>query len=251
MHSEQKTHETPLTFSVVIPMHNEAENIPLMINEIDSVLKEQHEYEIIIVDDGSTDATPAVLQAHQATHPHLKPIRHKTNYGQSAAVVTGVNAARYEWIVTLDGDCQNDPADIPKLIAALNAEQRATSLLFIGHRTKRRDDIVKRLSSRIANGVRSTLLADNCPDTGCGLKLFSKNYFLRLPHFNHVHRYLPALVKRAGGRAISVPVNHRERAKGTSKYGVFNRLWVGIADLMGVAWLIRRPCSPVLDDVSS
>ena len=155
------------------------------------------------------------------------------------AVRTGIKHARGEWIATLDGDGQNDPADIPKL---LDARDRAapTVKLFAGWRVNRRDDFVKRISSKIANGVRSRLLRDATPDTGCGIKLVERELFLDLPAFDHMHRFLPALVHRAGYQTESVPVNHRARTRGVSKYGMWNRLWVGISDLRGVAWLIKR-----------
>jgi dolichol-phosphate mannosyltransferase len=156
-----------------------------------------------------------------------------------------VLAAKAPWIATLDGDGQNDPADIPRLIEALRDYDYDGHLkLVMGNRTTRRDTRMRRLSSRIANAVRSTLLNDGTPDTGCGIKLFERDMFLQLPHFNHMHRFLPALAQRAGQRVISVPVDHRPRMRGTSKYGVNNRLWVGIVDLFGVMWLIRRRIAP-------
>jgi dolichol-phosphate mannosyltransferase len=151
-----------------------------------------------------------------------------------------VRAARAQWIATLDGDGQNDPADLPKLIAARGDPTNSGVLLFMGNRVTRRDTWLRRLSSRIANGVRGGLLGDGTPDTGCGIKLFHRETFLGLPAFDHMHRFLPALFQRAGSRVISVPVNHRERMRGRSKYGVHNRLWVGIVDLFGVMWLKAR-----------
>lgn len=162
-----------------------------------------------------------------------------------------MTAARYEWITTLDGDGQNDPADIPLLLAKLDDPAQPQNLeLLAGWRAKRIDTYLKRLSSRVANGVRSRLLRDNTPDTGCGLKLFARETFLQLPNFDHVHRFLPALVMRNGGAVVSVPVHHRARERGTSKYGVNNRLWVGIVDLFGVAWLQRRVRLPDIDPAS-
>jgi dolichol-phosphate mannosyltransferase len=155
-------------------------------------------------------------------------------------VHSGVRAARAQWIATLDGDGQNDPADLPRLIAARGDAANEGVMLFMGNRVTRRDTWLRRLSSRIANGVRAGLLGDGTPDTGCGIKLFHRETFLSLPAFDHMHRFLPALFQRAGSRVVSVPVNHRERTRGRSKYGVHNRLWVGIVDLFGVMWLKAR-----------
>jgi dolichol-phosphate mannosyltransferase len=194
---------------------------------------------MIFVDDGSTDGTAAALQAARAGGiPELRVIRHERRSGQSAAICTGVRAARAEWIATLDGDGQNDPADIPKLLAA--RQQDSGLRLINGNRTTRRDTRLRRLSSRIANGVRGWLLNDRTPDTGCGIKVFHRETFLDLPRFDHMHRFLPALFQRAGAKIVSVPVSHRPRERGVSKYGLHNRLWVGIVDLFGVMWLIRR-----------
>jgi dolichol-phosphate mannosyltransferase len=227
--------------SVVVPVKNEEDNVEPLVREIVAALTGKAEFEIVYINDGSTDATAAVLKRLQGELPNLKVIRHKASCGQSQAVTSGVRAARYEWIATLDGDGQNDPADIPALIAALaDSKQPANLQLLAGWRNKRKDTWIRKLSSRIANGVRSSLLKDNTPDTGCGLKLFARETFLALPNFDHMHRFLPALVLRNGGAVISVPVNHRPRERGTSKYGIHNRLWVGIVDLFGVAWLQRR-----------
>jgi dolichol-phosphate mannosyltransferase len=160
-------------------------------------------------------------------------------------VLTGVRAARGIWIATLDGDGQNDPADIPALLAQARAAGPLT--LIAGHRVTRRDTRTKRLASRMANGIRARLLGDATPDTGCGLKVFRREDFLRLPHFDHMHRYLPALFIREGGGVVSVPVNHRPRTRGRSKYGTLDRLWVGIFDLAGVYWLQRRWKRPVVE----
>ena len=192
-------------------------------------------HEIVYVDDGSDDGTWAALRA---IAPAITLRRHRVGCGQSAAIVTGVRAARGHWIATLDGDGQNDPADIPALLA--RAESEAGLVLIAGHRTRRQDNRVKRLSSRAANRIRARLLGDHTPDTGCGLKIFTRQAFLELPAFDHMHRYLPALIIRDGGRVISVPVGHRPRLRGASKYGTWDRLWVGIFDLAGVAWLQRR-----------
>ena len=225
--------------AVVVPVFNERDNIPPLLAEIAAALRGNVDYEVIYVDDDSSDDSLAVLQAEKSRHPELRIIHHVTRSGQSTAVWNGVRAANAPWIATLDGDGQNDPADIPKLLAARSTAQ-AKVRLFAGWRTTRRDSFNKRISSKIANGVRSRMLRDDTPDTGCGLKLFEREVFLRLPYFDHMHRYLPALVKRAGFESVSVPVGHRPRTMGTSKYGMLDRLWVGLADLRGVAWLMRR-----------
>jgi dolichol-phosphate mannosyltransferase len=231
--------QAPL-ISVVVPVRNESRNIAPLIAEIRAALTHVP-HEIVYVDDGSTDDTLAALSAAAAEAP-LTVLRHRTGCGQSAAIVTGVRAARGQWIATLDGDGQNDPADIPALLARAQAESGAGAacLLIAGHRTRRRDTAVKRLTSKLANTIRAALLADNTPDTGCGLKMFPRAAFLELPAFDHMHRFLPALFIRAGGTVVSVPVNHRPRTSGVSKYGTLDRLFVGIIDLFGVAWLQRR-----------
>jgi dolichol-phosphate mannosyltransferase len=195
------------------------------------------------VDDGSADATPAVL-AEAARGAPLRVLRHRESCGQSAAVITGVKAARGEWIVTLDGDGQNDPADIPALLAV--ADREGPRVLVAGHRVTRRDGPVKRLTSRLANRIRARLLRDATPESGCGLKVFPRALFLELPHFDHMHRFLPALALRAGARVVSVPVNHRPRRHGRSNYGTFDRLAVSVLDVLGVAWLQRRGRRPEL-----
>lgn len=233
--------------SVVIPVRNEAPNIAPLVGEIEAALA-AIPHEIVYVDDGSTDATPDELRAARAAGAPVRAVRHQTSCGQSAAVVTGVKAARGRWIATLDGDGQNDPADIPRLLARAEAEEAAgRRTLIAGHRVNRKDSGVKRYTSRIANGVRAWLLRDATPDTGCGLKVFPRDLFLDLPKFDHMHRYLPALVLRQGGAVVSEPVNHRPRVRGASNYGTLDRLLVGIFDLIGVAWLQRRGKRPVIE----
>ncbi len=230
-----------LSYSVVIPCYNEGDNIAHLVAEVVSAGGARQDYEIIMVDDASTDHTLETLQKLKTVQPRLRVIRHALNRGQSAALCTGVAAARGHWIVTLDGDGQNDPADIPRLLReAQRLESAQRELIVCGHRTRRRDNLLRRWSSRVANAVRARALGDATPDTGCGLKVFTRQTFMDLPHFNHLHRFLPALVQRTGGQAVSVPVNHRPRLHGYSKYGISNRLWVGIVDLFGVSWLIRR-----------
>jgi len=228
--------------SVVVPVHNEAENVALLLDEIDAALGGRVDYEVLFVDDASSDDTARLLVELAQSLPHLRVLRHSRNSGQSTAIATGVRAARGRLVATLDGDGQNDPADIPALLERWRAEdgESGAPLLLAGWRAARSDTWLRRLSSRIANGVRSRLLGDGTPDTGCGLKLFSRDTFLLLPYFDHMHRFLPALVRRHGGRVISVAVLHRPRLRGQSHYGVWNRLWVGIVDLGGVMWLRRR-----------
>jgi len=227
--------------AVVIPVHNEAENIGKLLQEVCTALRGRVVFEIVVVDDHSSDATPDVLRQSAAEIPELRPLRHRHNAGQSMAVLSGVKAARAGWIATLDGDGQNDPADLPALWNSIRAEvDGGTMLLLAGHRTQRKDSWVKRRSSRIANRVRAALLKDSTPDTGCGLKMLSRNLFLELPAFDHMHRFLPALVLRHGGRVRSVPVNHRPRQGGSSHYGTWGRLRAGLIDMLGVIWLQRR-----------
>ncbi|HKE44519.1 MAG TPA: glycosyltransferase family 2 protein [Steroidobacteraceae bacterium] len=227
--------------SVVIPVCNEAENIEPLAREIDAALRGRVPFEIIYVDDGSTDATADIARRlRERELPNLRLLRHSFRSGQSAAVRSGVAAARAPWVATLDGDGQNDPADLPKFLDARREPANADVLLIMGNRVTRRDTWLRRLSSRIANGVRSSLLGDGTPDTGCGIKIFHRDTFLSLPAFDHMHRFLPALFMRAGSQVVSIPVNHRPRTRGKSKYGLHNRLWVGIVDLFGVMWLRAR-----------
>lgn len=230
-----------MRFSIVVPVCNEAGNVRLVLEEIRRAMAGRVAWEVICVDDGSTDGTAAQLQSVRPAYPFLRILRHARRRGQSSALLTGVRAAKAPWIVTLDGDGQNDPADIPMLIERL-ADERATgeALMLVGLRTRRCDSLLKRLSSRVANAVRSRLLRDQTPDTGCGIKLFAREAFLSLPAFDHMHRFLPALMQRQDVRVVSVPVRHRPRHHGVSKYGVNNRLWVGLVDMAGVMWLQRR-----------
>jgi dolichol-phosphate mannosyltransferase len=247
------TPDAPISFepvlAVVVPVKNEAENILPLVAEIDAALAGKHVFEIIYVDDGSDDRTPEMLRVARAKFPALRIVRHKKSCGQSAAVATGVKAARAPIIATLDGDGQNDPADIPALVRRLldEAPEARSYLLVAGFRHKRRDDGIRKMSSRIANRVRAGMLKDDTPDTGCGLKVFTRDAFLDMPRFDHMHRFLPALMIRRGGKVVSVPVNHRPRERGVSKYGVWNRLWVGIVDLFGVMWLQNRANLPVIE----
>jgi len=225
--------------SVVVPVHDEAANVAALVGEIAAVLRPRLAFEMVFVDDASRDDTLARLRELQALHPELRVLRQLSQCGQSTAVHTGIRAARAAWVATLDGDGQNDPADLPALLAARD-QAPADIRLFQGWRVERKDSAVKRISSAVANAVRSRLLGDATPDTGCGIKLIDRAVFLELPYFDHMHRFLPALVRRGGHGVQSVPVSHRPRQAGRSKYGVWNRLWVGIVDIAGVAWLSRR-----------
>lgn len=223
-----------MEISVVIPVCNEVDNVGPLAREIVAALSGR-EFEIIFVDDGSTDGTSAAVRALRNDIPQVRLLSHSFRSGQSAAVCSGVRHARAEWVATLDGDGQNDPADIPKLY-----EARHSAELVMGNRTQRRDTWLRHVQSRVANGVRGRLLGDGTPDTGCGIKVMRREVFMDLPRFDHMHRFLPALFLRAGARVVSVPVAHRPRERGASKYGLFDRLWVGIVDIFGVMWLRRR-----------
>ena len=230
--------QTP-QLSVVVPVFNEQDNVAPLIHEITAALRGVADFEIVYVDDRSRDGTLDALRALKAQVPELRVVHHVTQSGQSTAIRNGVKAARGQWIATLDGDGQNDPADIPKLLAK-RAESAPDIKLFAGWRVNRQDSGSKRWASKWANAIRSRMLRDDTPDTGCGIKLFEREAFLDLPHFNHMHRYLPALMQRAGWKTVSVPVNHRARSTGVSKYNNLNRALVGLRDLRGVAWLIVR-----------
>ncbi|MGB5259568.1 MAG: glycosyltransferase family 2 protein [Gammaproteobacteria bacterium] len=231
-----------MDLSVVIPVYNEGGSIRDLIAETSRILQGVIDFEIIVVDDGSDDETAAVLQGCRAEPPRLRVLRHAQRSGQSAALSSGVRAARAGWIVTLDGDGQNDPADIMRLFAVMDSSADQV-MLVTGQRLKRRDNTLKRIASRVANTVRARVLQDRTPDTGCGIKLFARETYQRLPQFDHMHRFLPALVQGLGGETLSVVVNHRPRRAGVSKYGVRDRLWTGIIDMLGVWWLKRRSLS--------
>lgn len=232
--------------SIVIPVYNEQDNIEAMYQEIQQALDKLITFEVIFVDDGSDDDSNQILEKLAKDDAKLQQLQHKKNYGQSAGIATGVRAAQYPWIVTLDGDRQNDPADIVRLLSIADNVHPNHKAIIVGNRKKRDDNWLRKLSSRIGNGVRQFFLKDCCPDTGCSLKLFPRDEYLGLPQFNHMHRFIPALFKREGYSIINVPVNHRAREHGISKYGVGNRLFVGITDLFGVVWLKNRPCKAEL-----
>ena len=230
--------QTP-QLSVVVPVFNEQDNVGPLLQEIVAALRGRIDFEAVFVDDDSKDGTLAALHALKPETPELRVLHHARQSGQSTAIRNGVRAAHAPWIATLDGDGQNDPADIPKLLAARDGADPAIRL-FAGWRVECRDSGSKRWASKWANAIRSRLLHDDTPDTGCGIKLFDRAAFLDLPYFDHMHRYLPALMQRAGWKTTSVPVHHRARSTGVSKYNNVHRALVGIRDLMGVAWLIVR-----------
>ncbi len=225
--------------SVVVPVRNEAGNVAPLVGEIARALDGQWTFEVVYVNDGSTDDTEAELKRLTALHPWLRRVRHARSCGQSAAVRTGVAAARGALVATIDGDGQNDPAFIPAMLRALEAGAPRVALIA-GQRVGRKASGFKKMQSRIANAVRGAVLRDGTRDTGCGLKAFRRDVFLRLPYFDGLHRFLPALVKREGFSIGYVDVVDRPRGSGVSNYGMWDRLWVGILDLAGVWWLIRR-----------
>jgi len=224
--------------SIVVPVRNEADNVAPLIEEIGAALDGRWAYEIIYVNDGSTDATGDRLAAIMKCRSNLRQLRHAKSTGQSAAVRSGVRAARGAIVATLDGDGQNNPAFLPDLIAAIEKEEHVG--LAAGQRVGRKDTGFKKFQSRIANSVRNAILKDGTRDTGCGLKAFRREVFLMLPYFDGLHRFLPALVRREGYGIAYVDVIDRPRHSGVSNYGFFDRLWIGIMDLGGVWWLIRR-----------
>ena len=239
-----------MDLAIVIPVFNEAQNIAVLIDEIVAALGAATGYHIIVVDDASTDDTPAALSGCTDRHPRLRVIRHRLRCGQSAALATGIEAAAEHWIITIDGDGQNDPADILNLYATMD---RAADDVWLvaGYRRQRVDSWLKRAASRIANMTRGFMLQDQAPDSACGIKLFARETFLALPRFDHMHRFLPALVQRQGGRVVSVGVNSRPRKHGRSNYGIHDRLWAGIMDLLGVMWLRRRTLRPAIEGAQS
>lgn len=236
--------------SIVIAVKDEERAIGHLVNEIVSVMGSDPTYEIVVVDDGSTDGTVETLLTLRSREPRLSVLQHRRNHGQSAAVRTGVRAALGDLIVTLDGDGQNDPADIPLLLQTYRRLSHGSAVrLVAGRRARRQDNLVKRLSSRFANTVRGWVLRDGSLDSACGLKVIDREVFLRLPYFNHMHRFLPALVRREGFEVAAVDVNHRPRETGASKYGTWDRLSAGVVDLAGVAWLQTRRASPEIVDL--
>ena len=234
--------------SIVVPVRNEAGNIAPLVEEIARALSGR-DFEIVYVNDGSSDGTEAELKALMARHPYLRQIKHARSCGQSAAITTGVAAARSPLVATLDGDGQNDPAFLPALIEPLSRREVG---LVAGQRVGRKASGFKKFQSRIANGVRGAILRDGTRDTGCGLKAFRRDLFLKLPYFDGLHRFLPALVRRENYEIAYVDVVDRPRGHGVSNYGMWDRLWVGILDLLGVWWLLRRKRNvPQVSEVSN
>ena len=221
--------------SVIVPVRDEADNILPLIAEIDQALAGRWSFETIYVDDGSRDQTPDRLRQARATYGHLRVVTHASSCGQSAALLSGARQARGRILVTLDGDGQNDPADIPKLLE-VQAQTKAgpAGCMTSGLRLKRKDTAMRRIASRWANGIRQALLKDGIKDSACGLRAFPRETFLRMAYFDHIHRFLPAMMIREGSVVVGVPVNHRPRERGTSKYGLGGRLAVGIVDIFGV-----------------
>jgi dolichol-phosphate mannosyltransferase len=229
--------------SVVIPVLNEERNIINLITEIKKNLEKKIKYEIIIVDDGSSDNTHNVLLKYLKKNKKVLVFKHKKNYGQSVSLRTGIMQTSSNYIVTLDGDGQNDPRDILKLLK--NFETDKEFMMVIGNRVKRIDNFARRLASRSAFKIRKFILKDETPDTGCAIKVFKKEDFLKLPFFNHIHRFLPFLFNSFKGKVISIQVNHRARINGYSKYSNFQRFLVGISDIFGVIWLRKRSKWPI------
>jgi dolichol-phosphate mannosyltransferase len=227
-----------VALSVVVPVKDEAANVGPLAREIAAALAPEASHEIIFIDDGSSDGTAEALRALKSEIPALRVLRHDRNLGQSRGIRSGVMAARGGIIITLDGDGQNDPADIPKLLRLLEADPDVG--LVSGVRTKRKDTASRRLASKAGNAFRNWMLKDGATDTGCGLKAFHRDLFLAMPYFDHIHRYLIALTLREGWQVRFVPVNHRHRTAGQSKYTNFGRMLVSGADLLGVRWLLRR-----------
>ncbi len=236
-----RSQDAPRT-SVVVAVLDEAQNVAAVAAEVAAALAPEGPFELVFVDDGSTDGTPQVVEALAAADPRIRLVRHDRRCGKSQAVRTGVLHARGAWIATLDGDGQNDPADLPAMLAAARAASPAP--LVAGVRVRRDDPRSRLVATRIANGFRQAVLNDHCPDTGCGVKVFRREDFLRLPVFEGMHRFLPALFARYGHPLINMPVRHRARVHGRSKYTNWGRALVGIVDLAGVIWLTRRTRAP-------
>lgn len=240
------------TLSVVIPAKDEQDNIATLLTETFNVMRDHPGFEVVLVDDGSSDRTlTTAIRTANGLGGRLITVRHERSIGQSGALATGIHQAHGTLIITMDGDGQNDPTDIPALLHKANELQtRAADFCVAGYRVNRKDTAWKRVQSRLANRVRNIFLHDGVPDTGCGLKLFPKSTFLKLPWFNHAHRFIPALVKGLGGDIAVVAVNHRPRVAGLSKYNAWNRVWAGILDMIGVMWLIHRTRSAQITSIT-
>ena len=231
--------------SVVIPIYNEEGNIINLIDELIPIV-DKNGGEIIIVDDNSNDASrDLILKKKNNVNIEILLLEHAKQYGQSAGLLTGIKAAKNDLIVTLDGDGQNDPKDITSMLKVWEDNNENSYLLVIGHRQNRQDNWSRRYASLMAKRFRKFILKDSTPDSGCGIKVFSRNLFLSLPYFDHIHRFLPALTRRHGGSVISHIVSHRNRSSGVSKYSNWQRFRVGLIDLYGVSWLIKRSSFPI------
>lgn len=234
------------TLSLVIPARDEQENIANLLTEAFNVMRDYPGFQVVLVDDGSSDQTLETAErTAQTIGGRLVTFRHTHSVGQSGAIATGIRNIDSDLIVTMDGDGQNDPADIPALLQKAHTIQ-ALDFCIAGYRKNRKDTTWKRFQSRLANRIRDALLHDGVPDTGCGLKLFPRSTFLKLPWFDHGHRFIPALVRSVGGEITIMEVNHRPRGAGTSKYTAWNRAWAGMLDLLGVLWLLHRSRVPVI-----
>jgi len=243
----KKNIKQPIEFSIIIPVFNEEGNITPLIFELEQLMREQNSCEVIVVDDHSSDRTLNILQNHQTSYPWLRVIQLNRQSGQSTALRYGIQKAKAPLIVTLDGDGQNDPADIKQLVDTYRKLSRQYPCCLVnGHRIRRRDSPWRRVSSFVANSIRSRLLRDNTPDSGCGIKAFPREIYLDLPSFDHMHRFIPALFRQRGGKIISVEVHHRPRIVGKSHYGTLDRLFAGIIDIFGVLWLGKRAIQPGL-----
>lgn len=231
--------------SVVIPIYNEEGNIINLIDELIPIV-DKIGGEIIIVDDNSNDASrDLILKKKNNVNIEILLLEHAKQYGQSAGLLTGIKAAKNDLIVTLDGDGQNDPKDITSMLKVWEDNNENSYVLVIGHRKNRQDNWSRRYASLMAKRFRKFILKDSTPDSGCGIKVFSRHLFLSLPYFDHIHRFLPALTRRHGGSVISHIVSHRNRSSGVSKYSNWQRFRVGLIDLYGVSWLIKRSSFPI------
>lgn len=236
----QRAVSDKILLSVIVPFFNEADNVePLVVEILTACAKVPGQCELVLVDDASTDGTADVLRRLAASSPNdlIRVVSHKLNCGQSAAVASGFRCAHGDWVATLDGDGQNDPADLPDMLA-LAIVERVTCVT--GVRTRRKDDFVRRFSSRVANGFRDWITGDKVSDSGCGVRVVRRSAVREVPIFNGMHRFLPTLLRGLGFSVLEHPVNHRERLRGVSKYGVGNRLWRGIRDCFGVRWFLKR-----------
>ncbi len=241
---ESLTMTAPLELSIVVPVHNESGNVEQLVREIAAAL-EGRAFEMVFVDDASTDDTREVLIGLKETFPMLRVLSHRKNSGQSRAIRTGIRGAKGRMVGTLDGDGQNDPADLPDLYRQLTRADAPSDLkMVMGRRASRKDTAWKRFGSRFANSIRRRMLKDDCDDSGCGIKVMDREAFLSLPYFDHMHRYMPAIMRAEGYKVEFCNVNHRERSSGQSKYTNFGRLWAAFSDLRGVTWLIRRRRNP-------